>query len=57
MRAVLLSLWKEDEGQTIFEYAILVALLVLAGITAMKGLTTALNSSLSSAGSNLTSLR
>jgi hypothetical protein len=57
MITALNELWNGERGQSILEYAILVALLVLAGVSAMKGFAVALGSSMSSASSNLTSLR
>lgn len=56
MSKVLYRLWNEEEGQDLLEYVLLLILLALAGISAMKGLATALGSSLSNVGSNLTSL-
>jgi Flp pilus assembly pilin Flp len=56
MVAVLCRLWKEEEGQDLMEYILLLVLLALAGISAMKGLATAIGSSFSSAASNLASL-
>ena len=47
-------LWQEEEGQDLVEYGLLIVLIGLAGITAMKGLASALTSVFSSAASSLT---
>jgi Flp pilus assembly pilin Flp len=54
--ALLLSIWQEDEGQDLVEYALLLAFIALAAVailggvkTTTKGLWTTINSALSSA--------
>jgi pilus assembly protein Flp/PilA len=51
----LKRLWKEEEGQDLVEYALLVVLLALAATLGMKNLATAINTTFIAAGSNLTS--
>ena len=50
----LKRLWKDEEGQDLVEYALLVVLLALAATIGMKGLATAINATFIAAGSNLT---
>lgn len=54
MREFLLRLWKEEAGQDLTEYALLMVLVALAAITAMKGLATAISTAYSNAATNLT---
>lgn len=51
---MLSRLWKDEEGQDLTEYALLVVLLALAAIAGMNALAGAINNVFSSAGSNLT---
>ena len=51
---LLMRLWKEEEGQDLVEYALLVVLLALAATIGMKGLATAINTTFLAAGTNLT---
>jgi pilus assembly protein Flp/PilA len=51
----LKRLWKEEEGQDLVEYALLVVLVALAATVGMKGLATAINATFNAAGANLTS--
>jgi pilus assembly protein Flp/PilA len=51
---MLSKLWKDEEGQDLTEYALLVVLLALAAIAGMNSLAGAINNVFSSAGSNLT---
>jgi pilus assembly protein Flp/PilA len=51
----LKRLWKEEEGQDLVEYALLVVLLALAATVGMQGLATAINNTFIAAGTNLTS--
>jgi pilus assembly protein Flp/PilA len=53
MKNVLLRLWKEEEGQDLVEYVLLVVVIALACIAGMTGLATAINTAFSSAGANL----
>jgi len=43
MKNLLKRLWKEDEGQDLLEYALLIVLLSLAAIGSIGGLATAIN--------------
>jgi pilus assembly protein Flp/PilA len=54
MKNLFLRLWKEEEGQDLVEYGLLLVLVSLAAIAGMKGLATAINSSFGSAAANLT---
>ena len=54
MKNLLMRLWREEEGQDLTEYALLIVLLALAAITGMKALATAINSTFTTAGTNLT---
>ena len=51
---LLKRLWKDEEGQDLVEYALLVVLLALAATVGMKGLATAINTTFLAAGTNLT---
>ena len=54
MKNVLYRLWKEEEGQDLTEYALLLVLLSLAAIGTLGTLASAINSVFSKAASNLT---
>ena len=54
MRNVLAKLWKEEEGQDLTEYALLLVLLSLAAIGALGTLATAINGTFTKAAGNLT---
>jgi pilus assembly protein Flp/PilA len=54
MKNLLMKLWREEEGQDLTEYALLVVLVALAAITAMTGLGTAISKVFSNAAVNLT---
>ncbi len=53
MKSFLLRLWTEDEGQDLTEYALLLVLLVLAAVTTLGGLATAINGVFRNAAGNL----
>ena len=53
MKNVLYRLWKEEEGQDLTEYALLLVLLSLAAITTLGTLASAINSVFNKAASNL----
>jgi pilus assembly protein Flp/PilA len=53
MKNLLSRLWKEEEGQDLTEYALLVVLVGLTSITAMGALATAISEAFSSAAKNL----
>jgi pilus assembly protein Flp/PilA len=54
MKAVLARLWKEQEGQDLTEYALLLVLVALAAIGSLGTLATAINGVFSNAAGNLT---
>jgi len=54
MKSLLTRLWKEEEGQDLTEYALLLVLLALAATVALKPLSTAINTVFTNAGTNLT---
>jgi len=53
LNTLLRKLLHEDSGQDLIEYALIAALIALAAITAMKGLTTKINSEFNSIGNSL----
>lgn len=53
LNIVLRKLLREDSGQDLIEYALIAALIALATITAMKGLTTKINTEFNTIGNNL----
>lgn len=55
MKNFLMRLWKEEEGQDLVEYALLIALVATAAIAAMKTLATDISTVFTDVGSNLTS--
>jgi pilus assembly protein Flp/PilA len=46
-------LWKEEEGQDLVEYALLVVLISLAAVLAMKNLASGISDAFSNAAANL----
>ena len=54
MRNVLAQLWKEEHGQDLTEYALLVTLVALGSVAAMGSLSHAISKAFSSAATNLT---
>jgi pilus assembly protein Flp/PilA len=54
MTQLLKRLWKEESGQDLTEYALLVVLLALAAVAGMNGLASSINGVFSSAAVNLT---
>jgi Flp pilus assembly pilin Flp len=54
MTTLLARLWKEEEGQDLTEYALLLVLIALASMAALTPLATAINKVFSNAASNLT---
>jgi pilus assembly protein Flp/PilA len=54
MKKLMIRLWKEEEGQDLTEYALLLVLLSLAAIGALGTLASAINSVFQAAASNLT---
>ncbi len=54
MKNLLKRLWKEEEGQDLVEYALLLVLLSLAAIGSLGALAAAINGVFSKASANLT---
>ena len=54
MKTFLTRLWKEEKGQDLTEYALLLVLLSLAAIGSLSGLATAINGVFGNAATNLT---
>jgi pilus assembly protein Flp/PilA len=54
MKHLLLRLWKEEDGQDLTEYALLLVLLSLAAVSSLGTLANAINNAFSSAASNVT---
>ena len=55
MKKLMIRLWKEEEGQDLTEYALLLVLIALAAITVMSNLGSAINQVFSSGSSTLNS--
>lgn len=55
MKNFMARLWKEEEGQDLTEYALLLVLIALAAITVMSNLGVAINTVFSSGASTLSS--
>jgi len=53
MKTLLGRLWKEEDGQDLVEYGLLVVLVSLAAIAGMNSLASAINATFSSAAANL----
>jgi pilus assembly protein Flp/PilA len=53
MKLLLKRLWKDEEGQDLTEYALLLVLLSLAAIGSIGGVATAINGVFSNAATNL----
>ena len=54
MNATVRKLWKEEEGQDLTEYALLMVLIALVAIASMKTLGTTVSNVFSNAAANLT---
>ncbi len=54
MSQLLIRLWREEEGQDLTEYALLLVLLSLAAIATLGTLASAINSVFNQAATNLT---
>ena len=54
MKTLLRRLWKEEEGQDLTEYALLIVMIALVSVAAMSNLATAISQAFSSAAVNLT---
>ncbi|HVB33798.1 MAG TPA: Flp family type IVb pilin [Patescibacteria group bacterium] len=55
MKNLFHRLWKEEEGQDLVEYALLVVLIALGAIAAMKSLASAISDAFTNASANLVS--
>jgi pilus assembly protein Flp/PilA len=55
MKTVLVRLWKEEEGQDLTEYALLLVLIALGSMAALSPLAGAINNVFSKAATNLNS--
>jgi pilus assembly protein Flp/PilA len=53
MKTLLIALWKDERGQDLTEYALLLVLLSLAAIGSLGGLATAINGVFANAAANL----
>jgi pilus assembly protein Flp/PilA len=53
MKNLLMRLWKEEEGQDLTEYALLLVLVALAAIGTLGTLASAINNVFAAAASNL----
>lgn len=49
----LIRLWKEEQGQDLVEYALLIVLISMTAVIAMRGLASAISDVFSSAATNL----
>jgi len=54
MTNLLKRLWKEEDGQDLIEYALLVALVALAATAGMNALASAINTQFTNLGTSLT---
>jgi len=54
MKNLLRKLWKEEDGQDLTEYALLLVLVALAAIGSLGTLASAINNTFSKAAENLT---
>jgi pilus assembly protein Flp/PilA len=55
MIELLKRLWKDEDGQDLTEYGLLLVLVALVAITAMKSLATAIENAFSNAAASLSS--
>ena len=53
MKNLFVRLWREEEGQDLTEYALLVVLIALAAVTGMKSLAGAISNTFANAAANL----
>ena len=53
MKNLMIRLWKEEEGQDLTEYALLLVLLSLAAVASLSALATAINKVFSQAVTNI----
>ncbi len=55
MKTLFSRLWKEEEGQDLTEYGLLLVLIALAAVAAMTGLASAISAAFGNASTNLSS--
>ena len=55
IKQMLVTLWKDESGQDLIEYALVAGLIGLGAVVAMSGLATKIGSAFDSVGSSLTS--
>jgi Flp pilus assembly pilin Flp len=55
MKTLIMKLWKEEQGQDLVEYALLLTLIALVAGTTIKNVGTTLNAIFTNANSSLTS--
>ena len=53
MKTLLYRLWRDEEGQDLVEYALLLVLMSLAAVATVGGLATAVNNAFDRAASNV----
>jgi len=54
MKNLMKRLWKEEEGQDLVEYALLIVLIALVLVTSIKSLSSAISTVFASASTSLT---
>ncbi|HWZ56329.1 MAG TPA: Flp family type IVb pilin [Verrucomicrobiae bacterium] len=54
MKRLLKRLWKEESGQDLTEYALLLVLIALVAVSALQGLAVAINKVYTNVAANLT---
>jgi pilus assembly protein Flp/PilA len=54
MKSLIKRLWSEEEGQDLVEYGLLVALVALAATAGMNSIANAINTTLTSIGTSMT---
>jgi pilus assembly protein Flp/PilA len=54
MKNLLVRLWREEDGQDLVEYGLLLVLVALAAIAGMRTLASAINTTFQTAATNLT---
>jgi pilus assembly protein Flp/PilA len=55
MKNMIVKMWKEEEGQDLVEYGLLVVLISLFAVVAMKGLANGISAAFNNASAQLTS--
>jgi Flp pilus assembly pilin Flp len=53
MKSLLKRLWKEESGQDLTEYALLLVLIALVAVSALQGLAIAINTAYNKVANNL----